>query len=86
MVAALFKAAGYRAWPNYLSVAKQAHIDAGGSWSESLDQLARACTRSVLRGLGPARQSAPLDLNAVAALPRDAAPGVDLGPVGPVRM
>eukprot|EP00971_Amphidinium_carterae_P272450 5407658-Amphidinium_carterae.1 len=67
-------------------MAKQAHIDAGGTWSESLDQLARACTRSVLRGLGPARQSAPLDLMAVAALPRDATPNVDLGPVDAVRL
>eukprot|EP00971_Amphidinium_carterae_P173251 3434872-Amphidinium_carterae.1 len=61
-VAALFKAGGYRSWPNYVSVAKQTYVDREYSWSQEMEQVVRNCTRSVLRGLGPARQSTPLNL------------------------
>eukprot|EP00971_Amphidinium_carterae_P137168 2718214-Amphidinium_carterae.1 len=59
---------GYRSWANYLSAAKGVHVSAGHAWTEQLDRWARQCTRSVTRGLGPARQSTPLSVEKVHAL------------------
>ena len=62
-VAALFKRGGYRAFPNYASAAKDRHIQLGHVWTQQLDGASRWCTRSVQRGIGPARQSKPLWLS-----------------------
>jgi hypothetical protein len=67
-VAAIFKRRGYRSFANYLSRAKRAHIESGFGGSQVLDLAARDASRSVNRGLGPARQSAELDVVKVAAL------------------
>ena len=56
-VGALFKSGGYRSFANYLSAAKAMHIEAGYEWTQLLAHTATWVTRSVLRGIGPARQS-----------------------------
>ena len=56
-VSAAFKRGGYRSFPNYVSDIKSAHLEQGHDWNQHLDAAARWCTRSVLRGIGPARQS-----------------------------
>ena len=86
-VGAVFKARGYRSFPNYLTKAKQQHIRLTGSWPVLLDLEARQIKRSVRRGLGPSRQSEPLQLERVAEMPSDLLsspePLVEDGPVGP---
>eukprot|EP00971_Amphidinium_carterae_P286884 5695523-Amphidinium_carterae.2 len=56
---------GYRSWANFLSVARGTHVSAGHAWTEQLDHLAKQCTRSVTRGMGPARQSTSLSVEKV---------------------
>jgi hypothetical protein len=62
-VAALFKRGNYRAFPNYASAIKLQHVEAGHLWTQQLDNACRWCSRSVLRGIGPARQSQALWLS-----------------------
>ena len=59
-VGALFKSGGYRSFANYLSAAKAMHIEAGYLWCQLLAHTATWVTRSVLRGIGPARQELQL--------------------------
>ena len=68
-VAATMKLHQYRSWANYVSRAKHEHIEKGGIWDDLLVQTARDCTRSVMRGIGPPRQSAALDLDGITRLP-----------------
>ena len=84
-VASYFKAGGYRSFENYLSVIKLSHIEAGHLWTDQLAVMARWTTRSVLRGIGPARQSKAFDLSRVLALERPEAPLVVGGPLWPVH-
>ena len=62
-VAALFKAGGYRCYANYWSAVKSEHIEVGHLWTEQLELTGRWVTRSVLRGIGPARQRMALPLH-----------------------
>jgi hypothetical protein len=83
VVASLFKSGGYRAFANYLSSAKSAHIEAGFDWDQLLVHTGAWVTRSVLRGIGPARQSCSFKFAELCRLPRSMAPLVDGGPVAP---
>jgi hypothetical protein len=85
IVAAYFKRGGYRSFPNYLSAIKSVHVEAGHSWTEQLEGMGRWTTRSVLRGIGPARQSRPFKLNDVLGLPLDFEPLVTNGPRFPIH-
>ena len=58
---ALLKVGGYRSTGNYLSAAKEQHIDTGASWDPSHELAAKRFHRSTLRGIGPPRQSEPLN-------------------------
>ena len=84
-VSALFKSGGYRAYKNYLNAAKNKHLQ-HFEWTTMLGKIARDAARSVLRGIGPARQSATLDINAVFKLKDDGEPLVEHGPVGAINM
>ena len=80
-VSALLKGGGYRGAQNYYSRIKDAHVEAH-PWN---DQLARAITRysrSVLRGIGPARQSAVWPVQEVSRLCLDDTSIVEGGPLG----
>ena len=81
----MFKAGGYRSYPNYLSRAKLEHIRAKHAWTEELELEARESSRSVLRGLGPGVQREPLEVMDLWKLDDTDAPLVDSGPVGPRR-
>jgi hypothetical protein len=61
-ICAMFRAGGYRAAENYLARAKDWHIEHGHPWSDILSRACRKAKRAATRGIGPARQSAPLDL------------------------
>jgi hypothetical protein len=83
-IAAFFKAGDFRSFPNYLSSLKSEHLDAGFDWSSQLEHVGRWVTRSVLRGIGPARQSHPLPMALLLQLPRTTAPLVAGGFHSPV--
>ena len=59
-VASLFKLRGYSSFPNYLSCAKNRHIDSMGlhgiEWGSELQREYEQSIRSVTRGCGPPRQ------------------------------
>ena len=63
--------------------AKREHINAGGTWNQLLERVGADCVKSVMRGLGPARQSAPYPLEQVAVLCLNEQPLVEQGPVNP---
>ena len=84
MVGALFKAAGYRSYPNYISAMKGRHIEVGFDWDQLLQHTYGWVTRSVLRGIGPARQSCAFHFDKVAKLHRTLDPLVTLGPCNPL--
>ena len=83
LVAALFKAGDYRSYSNYLSDMKGYHLDEGHTWTERLVHVGRWTTRSVMRGIGPARQSQPIPLPLVMALHTQLEPLVMHGPTHP---
>ena len=80
-VAAIMKFKDYRSFPNYLSAAKDYHIRAGFPWSDALDQTARDCSRSVLRGIGPASQAVEFDVDKTVAACGGTEPLSDGGPI-----
>ena len=61
-VGAMLKAGGYRSPANYFSRAKEEHVVQGFQWSDALHLAVRKATMSITRGIGPARQSAPINV------------------------
>ena len=55
------KGGGDRSCKNYLDAIKRVHVDLGHSWNEQLALASKRFHASTARGMGPARQSAPLD-------------------------
>ena len=85
-IASLYKSGGYRSFHNYVTDAYKAHIEAGYEWSLLLAHTRTWTTRSVMRGIGPARQSCSFVFKKVLALPQNAAPITKGGPQHPVRL
>ena len=67
-VGVLLKAAGYRSADNYAMAAKEEHISRGFAWADALAQAAHHFHLSTNRGLGPSKQSEPLDFEACVKL------------------
>ena len=67
LLGTLLHAGKYRSAAGYFSAVKRAHILAGGTWTPQLAQEVRDGTRSCTRGQGPDKQSAEVDLDALAA-------------------
>ena len=86
MIGSLFKAGGYRSYPNYVSIMKTKHIEDGHEWGQLIQHTSAWVTRSVMRGIGPDRQSCSFDVPKLCALPRGPAPLTDLGPCNPYRL
>ena len=82
-VSSMFKKGRYRSYKNYMSAIKDQHIGAGFVWDQGLDRASRKITRSVLRGIGPAKQAGTLDVIKVAGLKLGPEPLVASGPLGP---
>ena len=82
-VAAQMKSRGYRSYPNFLSAAKERHLDGGFTWTADLERTRKKCVASTQRGIGPSRQSIELCPLQIAALGFGAEPVVDGGPVSP---
>ena len=65
-VASMFRAGGYRSFDNYLSAARQAHIEDGGEFNDMLKLSAKRASRAVNRGIGPPKQSDTFDFESFA--------------------
>ena len=81
--ATLLKAGRYRACEEYMAKAKDEHIALGWPWTDLLARAQRRATRSVTRGIGPAKQAGALDLPALPRLELSFEPIVPGGPMGP---
>jgi hypothetical protein len=82
-VAAQMKHYGYRSYPNYLSAARERHVNAGHDWTGELDRIRLKCVASTQRGIGPARQSIELCPHRIAALNLGPESLADEGPICP---
>ena len=63
-----------------------APIESGHDWEQLLEHTSAWVTRSVLRGIVPARPSCTFASEKLSQLPRQAAPLVVMGPHNPVHM
>ena len=68
LAAALLRRGGYRSAPAYLYAIKRANVTRGHSWTDLLQVELSDAVRATTRGLGPAAQAEPFDLDAVAKL------------------
>ena len=80
VVAALMKDAGYRSFPNYVSAAKDTHIQMGYPWSHQLKLAVTRATASTQRGIGAAHQCQELPLAEALSVIHGPAPIVNQGP------
>ena len=87
-VGSLFKKGGYRSFANYLSAAKACHVEGPppAEWTQLLEHTGRWVSKSVSRGIGPARQSCPFHFRRLCNLGRQAAPLVVGGPMQPMHL
>ena len=82
LAAALLRRGGYRSAPAYLYAVKRASVTPGHSWTDGLQVELSDAVRATTRGLGPAAQAEPFDMNMVAKLAEDDA-RTDVGGDGP---
>ena len=61
VVGSAMKGGGYRSCKNYMDAIKRTHTDEGFAWNEQLALASKRFHASTSRGMGPARQSAPLN-------------------------
>ena len=61
VIGAIMKEADYRSAKNYMSAMKADHIAGGHPWTDQLDLAASKFNISTTRGMGPGKQSEPLD-------------------------
>jgi hypothetical protein len=84
---ATFKACGYRSFSNYISKAKEHHIELYQEWGPDLALESRRPFRSATRGIGLVSQRTPRDIDRImeghSSDPLDSQPLVDDGPMGP---
>jgi len=85
IIGSLFKKGGYRSFANYVSAIRAVHIEANHEWGQLLAHTTTWVTRSVLRGIGPARQSCGFNVAKLLLLPYTLEPLCDGGPYDPVR-
>lgn len=88
-VAALFKAGHYTSFINYITTAKAHHIAEFDkhcvAWSDELSVNVRNAIRSVNRGVGPSKQSQPVDIVKILQLKLADVPLSVGGPIGPAH-
>ena len=65
-IACISREGGYIQFANYLSVAKNKHVERGHAMTQRLEHTAAKATRAATRGIGPAKQAAALCFQAVA--------------------
>ena len=82
-VASMFRKGRYRSYNNYINMAVYMHVMAGYPMSRGLERMVTKTRRAVERGMGPADQSLPLDIVAVASLDTSRAPVCNGGFVHP---
>jgi hypothetical protein len=85
-VLSMMKAGGYRGVANYLGLAKDKHVQSGEPWTLQLARASRKGARSVLRGIGPARQAGYICPAEVAKMEDVVEPMVQGGPLSARRL
>ena len=85
VVSSLLKKGKYRSFENYLSTIRGLHIEQHHLWTQEIEHTSKWCKRSVLRGIGPARQSCPLLLVPLLVLNALMEPWFVGGPLFPLR-
>ena len=86
LIGSVFKRGGYRSFANYLTAIRAAHIEAEFDWGQLLSHTGTWVSRSVLRGIGPARQSCGFLFGKLRKLPRTFDPLCENGPHDPIRL
>ena len=81
VVGALLKEGGYRGPGNYMTAMKNLHIEHGRPFSQVLELAAKRFNMSVSRGIGPPRQSEPLNIELILGLSIPCDPLVRGGPM-----
>ena len=81
IIGALLKLGGYRSAKNYINVLKTRHVEEHGTWGADLALAHRRFTMSCERGMGPPRQSEPLNYEAILELDLKMDALVNKGPV-----
>ena len=81
IVGTLLKVGTYRSSKNYIDSIKTVHIEHGYKWKPDLDLAYKRYKASTQRGMGPPRQSDPLNLEAVLLLDLPTSPIVKNGPI-----
>ena len=81
-IAAQFKHAGYRSFPNFMTAAKLRHCKEF-PWPEELARCRNECIRSTQRGIGPARQCLEIPLRPLVEQPMNYEPLAPDGPICP---
>ena len=76
---------GFRSFANYATAAKNAHVEAGHVWTQLHEHTRVWVSRSVSRGIGPARQSCSFTYRRLLLLPMTSEPLTNDGPQHPVR-
>ena len=85
-VGALLKASGYRSAYNYLTAAKDEHIALGWPWTDQLARAAKLFNLSTARGIGPSKQSEPLDFRRCMLLDLGTDAVITDGPIGTMNL
>ena len=80
-IGSLLKLGGYRSADNYATIAKRKHVESGYQWSAELELASKRMVTSCQRGMGPPRQSEPLNYEAILLLDLPADPLIDGGPL-----
>ena len=86
VLAAAFKAGGYRTGGAYLLIAKKQHILAGHTWTPALTISLKDATRSIVRGIGPPEHAVDFRLENLADSDRVESSDVAGSPILPVQV
>ena len=82
IIGTLLKEGHYFTPKNYLHQARKHHVESGSDWTQQLDLAASRFVLPTQRGIGPGRQSHPLNYEIMCTIPLDEAPLIEGGPVG----
>ena len=82
IVGCLLKAGNYRSTGNYLNIAHQMHTESGEMWTQQLELAGKRFMQSSQRGIGPSRQSRPINFELYIMVRVGEEPLVPGGPVG----
>ena len=84
LLAAALKAGMYSSAVTYLKILKQLHTQAGHPWTADLEETRIECSRTLGRGIGPAKRAAVVRLEALPGRWEQAGTAIDVAVVGAI--